>query len=453
MERKGTMPGLPAISEIPSAVQWHEGMLLCPQHFQQQDARSDALSHLHNSVSSPFPWGVLRYDVDRARLVAARFRLNELEAVMPEGLAVVLDGENHDGLSVDISAHEAAARAGGVVVFLAVARHRTGAALVEGHLARFDSVSEAPVADLNTGDNEVEMPRLRARLQLFVGEPPPMSYTSFPLATIGFEDGAFRLTDFLPACLAIEPGSPVDLVCRGLATRLREKASAITDQSAGPNGGADEPLSMQSRSLVHALTAALPAFEAILATGTAHPFALYLALCDVVGQVAGAGASGVAPLLEPYDHNNLRESFERACAYVNGVIDGIRENYAARRFVREDDRFSIELPAALDEGALTVGMRAGAGMDQDALSQWLLTSLIGTQDRIDSMLARRVLGPNRHAIDREPRLGLIPPRGVVLFSIERAAEYVESEGTLVIMNLNAGPLPAEILFYTAAPVK
>ena len=40
--------------EIPEAIQWHEGMLLSPQHFQQMSLRQDMLSHYHINLSNPF---------------------------------------------------------------------------------------------------------------------------------------------------------------------------------------------------------------------------------------------------------------------------------------------------------------------------------------------------------------------------------------------------------------
>jgi type VI secretion system protein ImpJ len=38
-------------------IQWHEGMLLAPQHFQQTSARTDALVALHTLLAAPFVGG------------------------------------------------------------------------------------------------------------------------------------------------------------------------------------------------------------------------------------------------------------------------------------------------------------------------------------------------------------------------------------------------------------
>ena len=44
---------LPA-SDIPEAIQWHEGMLLAPQHFQQLAWRQETLLHYATLAASPF---------------------------------------------------------------------------------------------------------------------------------------------------------------------------------------------------------------------------------------------------------------------------------------------------------------------------------------------------------------------------------------------------------------
>jgi type VI secretion system protein ImpJ len=73
---------------IPDAVQWHEGMLLSPQHFQQADLHNQALQGYMTLVAAPYGWGVRRLRINEAALMAGRFAVTDLEAVMPDGLLV-----------------------------------------------------------------------------------------------------------------------------------------------------------------------------------------------------------------------------------------------------------------------------------------------------------------------------------------------------------------------------
>ena len=63
------------IDEISPAIQWHEGMLLMPQHFQQFAGRLESLIQFVTTLTSPYGWGVLRFDYDRAALVGGKLRV------------------------------------------------------------------------------------------------------------------------------------------------------------------------------------------------------------------------------------------------------------------------------------------------------------------------------------------------------------------------------------------
>ena len=75
--------------KIPDPIQWHEGMLLMPQHFQQMAGRFEGLvQNAVATVGSPYPWGLLRLEYDRSTLVDGLLRVLHVEAVMRDGFLV-----------------------------------------------------------------------------------------------------------------------------------------------------------------------------------------------------------------------------------------------------------------------------------------------------------------------------------------------------------------------------
>ena len=84
-------------------IQWHEGMLLLPQHFQQADQRMQDLLHFHMASISPFHWGVKGYKVDPVLLINGILRFNELEAVLPDGLVFSHAKSDEGSLEVSLS--------------------------------------------------------------------------------------------------------------------------------------------------------------------------------------------------------------------------------------------------------------------------------------------------------------------------------------------------------------
>ena len=73
---------------IPAAVQWHEGMLLSPQHFQQNGLRAQALQSYLMLAAAPYHWGIKQLEIDPNALQVGTFALTGLEATMPDGLLV-----------------------------------------------------------------------------------------------------------------------------------------------------------------------------------------------------------------------------------------------------------------------------------------------------------------------------------------------------------------------------
>src|SRR5262249_36053483 len=82
-------PMLTDARAIPEAVQWHEGMLLSPQHFQLAARRGEALAAYLIEAAAPFCWGVRRLQIDAKRLLEGVFSVDELEAILPDGLLIV----------------------------------------------------------------------------------------------------------------------------------------------------------------------------------------------------------------------------------------------------------------------------------------------------------------------------------------------------------------------------
>jgi type VI secretion system protein ImpJ len=112
--------------KITEAIDWHEGMLLAPQHFQQLALRQEALLHYHAAALAPFHWGVLRLDIDAAALTQGLLRVGEMEAVLPDGLMVSQEIDDPRPLEIDLKPHAAALEGGAATVYLAVPARRAG---------------------------------------------------------------------------------------------------------------------------------------------------------------------------------------------------------------------------------------------------------------------------------------------------------------------------------------
>jgi type VI secretion system protein ImpJ len=435
--------------DLPEAIQWHEGMLLAPQHFQQDAARHELLLQYHLAALAPFHWGVQRLAIDPALLVSGKLRVLDLEAVMPDGLVVLHERHGGEELEVDLAPHAEELKHRPLPVYLAVPARKVGGAAMKGDLARYASIEGAPVVDENTGEGELRVPRLRPRLTLLVTETPPQKYVSFPLARIAYRNETFALTDFEPPVLVVRQRSRLGEVCLGIARRLREKAVFLSEQARAPGTASTAPLLLQTKMITQGLVAALPPFEALLTSDAAHPFPLYAALCGLAGQMAGIGVGLVPPSFAPYNHNDLRATFEQVQDFLFRVIDeGILESHTAIPFRLEDGIFCLTVEPRWLERDLVIGVRGQReATDQDVIA-WIEECLIGSRPKIPDMLHRRILGARRQRIDRDGEL--VPGRGVTFFAVKPEREFIEPSELLQILNRAEraeARRPVEIVLY------
>ena len=83
-------------------IQWHEGMLLSPQHFQQESARVDTLLAWQLLSLNSLGWGVKNFEIDANLLANGILRINNLEAIFPDGTAVVYPSTSNDSQPLEL---------------------------------------------------------------------------------------------------------------------------------------------------------------------------------------------------------------------------------------------------------------------------------------------------------------------------------------------------------------
>ena len=432
---------------IPDAVQWHEGMLLTPQHFQQADARHEALLQYAALAISPYGWGVRRLVVDTKLLPAGTFRVLDLEAVMPDGLVVLHPLNAQQDLELDLTPHIEQMRQGDVTIHLAVpAKSSSGG---RGGMVRYEAYEGSPVVDENTGEGDLRIPRLRPHLVLLAMDTPPPKYAGLPLAKLRFRDEAVTLTDFVPPAMAVPLDSPIGRLCSQLVQRIREKAMQLSDQVRAPSSIEGMPLVLESKQRIQSLVGGLPLFEAVLGTGLSHPYPLYLALCSLAGTMAALGRSLVPPALKPYEHADPLSTFRPVLEFAAQMIrEGISETYSTFPF-----QFGAGVFSRLFEGEwvgrrLVLGMRTPTGISEREMMNWAEQCLIGSASTIESLRDKRILGAGREFIERDG--DLVPVRGVVLFVLQFDAEFILPGEPLCVFNpgeqgLNFRPL--ELVLY------
>jgi type VI secretion system protein ImpJ len=422
-------------------------MLLTPQHFQQLSARAESQVQELPGRYIPFYWGIRRFGYDTGQLSSGVLTVLELDAVLRDGFHVQLAVER-DALQLDLRPLASRLRQTPLLVYLAMP---LSVGQVPGALRRFSSY-EDPVVDDNTGDGSVSIPRLRPSLSLVPGAEPPARFVSIPLIEVRCEGEVFLPTAFVPPTLSVTTSSTLGRVCAGITDRLRAKATVLTEKamlSPQSLSGAE------ARSQLACLISALPAFEALQRTELAHPFALYLELCRMAGQVAVLGRSPLPPVFAAYTHDDPGRSFDQVVQFIQRSIDeGVPD--IVRRFTFQQEADSFRLPAdpawsaAFVHGSLArivLGARCEAP-EEDVLV-WGENCVIGGESGINSLLARRILGLHRRHAERIGELE--QPHGSFLFELTPDEEIFQAGDDLLVLRSTAGVQPEALYLYLVEP--
>ena len=454
------------LDEIIDAIQWHEGMLLTPQHFQQQSLRQEQL--LHHAIQSvaPFFWGILELEIDSGRLADGQFCVLKLEAIMPDGLMVAHRAEQAD-LSLDLKIYTEdfeQVQENGLLVYLSVRRHSSEFLKDE---QRYHSVTGKLVKDANTGEGEISIPRLKPQLKLSLSEKPPSvdRYASIPLARVAYKDGVFvpqtqllltQPIEFIPPKLSVSLTSTLGRIINRIIRRARERAEALRERIM--HLPTMDKLTLSETKMLQALTAVLPPIEVMLRTGQIHPYTLYTNLCAWAGSMSILTREFVPPEFVPYNHDDLRTTFHQVCTFIYQILDDVHEYYTVEPFDYEEQgrQQCFILKAGLKQEwllqdrelenyfVLCVTKKPDSTSDDD-LETWVESCSIGSSTKIQSMLNNRILGAKRSRIN-EKEEGLHSPPGVLLFRV-KVDEYIEPNKILHIVSEQQTHCPTRIDLY------
>lgn len=414
---------------IPNAIQWHDGMMLTPQHFDDLTARLEALIEHASRMAAPFNWGVATLSIGEAELLEGTFSVTELEAILPDGLAVWTDTRSQAPLKLQLDTLEPAFKSGIFTVYAAVPAPREGA----DRLWRYEPVEE-PIEQQAANDESdaPPIPRLQPRLQLIATPGAlPSRYVGVPLAQLQYRNGAFaRVDSYIPPTQKLRTTSPVARQTISLLRRVREVSIVLQQQWRSLSSSERESQDLARRSAVQQLVATLPYAEAIVEVGEVHPFQVFLALTQMAGHVAGIASDPIPPNFQPYNHLNLANSFSEVITFITRVLaENTSEDYIGVPFLPGDDSFYLLFEPSWKGRKLVLAL-AAPDLPADQVKAWGNSALIGASILQDSMRDRRILGARRAFTEREQ--GLYTPPGTVLFQLFNDDEFIRGGEMLEI---------------------
>ena len=415
--------------KCPDRIQWHEGMLLSPQHFQLESARIDALVAWHTLTGTPYAWGVKRLKFDLALLASGTVRILELEAILPDGTAIALSHDDTQAidLSVRLDSIKEALPLGPQTIWLCLPVSRN--MKMPEMAPRFLSVKTDAVEDEVSDAAPADIPRLIPNLSLAVGDAPPALMVSMAVGGVLEDDGVIKLDGTLPALLDLHAVPELLEQFRDMVHLLRSKAAFVARQAAGVSVAEQRAERLVLLQRLSCMVPALPVLEAHLQSPVISPYPLYLALCNLLGPLSllRPGALPITP--PPYDHAQPHRSLLPLLKELSDNLSEVSQDYREINFTWVNGAYELVLRPEWISKRLVIGVK---GAKPAEIERWMDTAVIGPAHVYSELREKRVLGYRRARITAAPEMQLRSLPDVMLFEILPGPELSQSDSRLVM---------------------
>ena len=421
------------------AVNWTEGMFLCPQHFQAADRYWHELHSLREECDHPYRYGLRKMKYSVEALANSQVALSGLHARFRDGatLAVGVDEELRFDLGqprpTGPTLDEALSSRESVMAMLAVANANPGAEMVatpggESPASRYARLERQTVDD-TTGDNAQPVSHRRLRPIVLLDTDDTTGFDTLPLfllrrsATTGKPEVD---PAYFPPVLAVSAWSPLSLeIMRKIFDLVSSRMETLAEQvrHRGITFSSHEAGDLQRLLLLQTLNEAVGSLTCLAFGEGVHPFTAYHALCELVGRLSVFGEQRSIDEPPRYDHDDLATIFFWALRQIELLIyDPSSDAYQQRYFVGEGPGLQVALDSTwFDSGwqwyvgarPLTLQGDACLKLFQSGKIDWKL----GSTDRVDFLYANMAEGISLSPV---PTPRILPSReGWLYFKVAR----------------------------------
>lgn len=437
--------------QIQNMVQWYEGQLLYPQHYQQMHHEIQQASLCYLSMAMPYYWGIKYIEIDEALLASGIVSITEVLAIMPDGSVVEKTAASKQKIEIDISEMKDNITSEPVTLHLAVIKRQSDAANTDSEHARYDSVESRMIVDENTGDGPITMPLLALRPMLLSGATIPSRYSGFPLMQIKFQDDGFKRTDFIPPSICVRQESQIGYYVGRLIKNLRTRVSFLGERLQTLVTQDTESILEYYTRIYNIIVSRVVIIEALYFAQKIHPFEFYKELCISAGTYCSLQRGHMPPVFDPYNHNNLRATFDPVVGFIERIVEMVKTLSIALPFIKNGRVFERKIKKEwLGKGYLVLGIKMGVDSSLPNIKQWLDGAIIASETTVEEAKEKRVLGASREAVEHVQEMGLLTTKGQLLVKVAIDGIFIKGEESLQVLNPSDTDLtrPAEIVLYT-----
>lgn len=409
-------------------VQWHEGMLLSPQHFQYSELRLEQLLYASSLSSAYTGWGILECDIDKNLLAQGIVEISDLLAILPDGTTVLHGSENtafdQQPLNLRYNLADLDLKSATEITICLCLHQATD------NKKRYDSVEYNDIVDENSADNIITLPILRPKIFLNP-DVVPSECSGFPLLKLTFDGKQFGLQPFLPASLSISAGHPIRKRLSEIVLNIRQKSAYLINKSQQTTSA---PILREAQNTLRPLISCLCILEPLIGLEKLHPERLFDHLLNIAANLLPLQTTQIPGVLPTYDPFDPGSSIEYFLNIFEKTISSVQQRYLSIPFHQQERLFYLHLQPTYTNNDLYIGFRCSPGMSENQMYDWVQESIISSDDKIDVVTTRRISGAIRTPVQDDEMDDLIPNAGTLIFAIKKGDEFIKARQNLNIFN-------------------
>jgi type VI secretion system protein ImpJ len=393
---------------LPEKVIWTEGMLLKPQHFQQQDSYTDSQSVQRSLMLCRHAWGFTEFLVNKQYLSLGKVVLSKGRGILPDGTLFEI-GHGVDGLSLDIEPGTT-----GCTVVLALPISQTDSSMARdeanmGLSTRFIAHA-VEVRDSNAGQIK-ETAILCARQDLkvmFMTDSSLAGHVYIPILRIiecTPEKEIIVDKDFMPTFLHLDAAPALSGYLREIIGLVSHRGDqlALRISKAGNTGTAE----IADFMLLQCINRMEPIFRHLDNIAQVHPEVFYLYMLSLVGELSSFVESGKRPKdLPAYNHADQHLVFYKIMEQARFALSMVLEQHAVE-LPMQPRKYGVTVSPIHDRSLLATAsfiLVVRADMDQEALRTTLPKQLkISSVERIRDLVNLHLPGVKVSPLPVAPR--------------------------------------------------
>jgi type VI secretion system ImpJ/VasE family protein len=327
---------------------WNDGQFLQPHHFQYFQRQNTEGRNNDRGFASPYPWGLIDFELDNGALAGARVVVRRFSAIMEDGTALSMPG---NCLLEALDLREALEQnPNEITVYIALpVWSELEANLVEddeGAKTRRFIPRKKRVRDENSGDNEITLITRGMNARLVTDLEEHKNLLLLPALKLSVlshdrtQTALARNEKYFPPFITLTTDSPLHGILQGLVvdvSRCRDKALDVLTTAGFKHedfSGHNAYTALRLRTLGVYETR----LSSLLGAGNISPFDIYLELSSLLAELMAYDPLNSIRGIQRYNHNDSAPQFFEIIKDIRSfILQGGSSDYRKHDFSPIDE--------------------------------------------------------------------------------------------------------------------